>query len=324
MSKNAFITGISGQDGSYLAELLLSKGYNVYGLLRKPDSSDTSRIDHIINNIEIIQGDLSNQESIEEAVRISKPDEVYNLAAYHNVSGSWKEPVCAADINGLGVIRVLEAVKNFAPSAHICQASSSEIFGKVRETPQTEHTAFYPRNPYGFSKVLGYWACVNYRENYNMHVSNGILFNHESPRRGIDFVTRKITDSVARIKYGFSNELRLGNLDAKRDWGYAGDYVEAMWRMLQQDKPDDYIIATGRTHSVLDFVELAFSIADLDWEKYVVVDSKYTRSPEEHLLVGDPSKAKSVIGWKPKVKFEELVEMMVNADLEKWKNSTEK
>ncbi|SDF58414.1 GDPmannose 4,6-dehydratase [Methanolobus vulcani] len=321
MSKNALITGISGQDGSYLAELLLDKGYNVYGILRRLSSPNTSRIDHIINSIELIQGDITDQSSLNEAMRVSDPDEVYNLAAQSFVGTSWNQPVHTADVTGIGVVRVLEAVKHLAPSAHMYQASSSEMFGKVQETPQTENTKFYPRSPYGFSKVFGYWACVNYRESYDMHISNGILFNHESPRRGIEFVTRKITDGVARIKYGLSNELRLGNLDARRDWGFAGDYVDAMWRMVQQEKPDDYVIATGETHSVQELVEFAFSRAGLDWEKYVVVDPKFVRPAEVQLLLGDATKAKNVLGWEPKVKFKELVEMMVDADLEKLKKS---
>ncbi|ETA67440.1 GDP-mannose 4,6-dehydratase [Methanolobus tindarius DSM 2278] len=318
MTKNALITGISGQDGSYLAELLLDKGYNVYGLLRRLSSPNTSRIDHIIDSVELVQGDLSDQSSLDEAIRISEPDEVYNLAAQSFVGTSWNQPVHTADVTGIGVVRVLEAVRHFAPSARTYQASSSEMFGKVQETPQTEQTKFYPRSPYGFAKVFGYWACVNYRESYDMHISNGILFNHESPRRGIEFVTRKITDGVARIKNGLSDELRLGNLDARRDWGYAGDYVEAMWSMLQQGKPGDYVIATGETHSVQEFVELAFSRAGLDWEKYVVVDPKFVRPAEVQLLLGDPSKAKEVLGWKPKIKFKELVEMMVDADLKRF------
>jgi GDPmannose 4,6-dehydratase len=321
MTKNALVTGISGQDGSYLAELLLDKGYNVYGLLRRLSSPNTSRIDHIIDSIELVQGDLTDQSSLNEAIRISDPDEVYNLAAQSFVGTSWNQPVHTADVTGIGVVRVLEAVRHFAPSARTYQASSSEMFGKVQETPQTEQTKFYPRSPYGFAKVFGYWACVNYRESYDMHISNGILFNHESPRRGIEFVTRKITDGVARIKNGLADELRLGNLDARRDWGYAGDYVEAMWSILQQDKPDDYVIATGETHSVQEFVELAFSRAGLDWEKYVVIDPKFVRPAEVQLLLGDPSKAKKVLGWEPKIKFKELVEIMVDADLKRFENS---
>ena len=317
MAKNALITGITGQDGSYLAELLYNKGYNVYGLVRRLSTPNTSRIDHIQNNIELLQGDLTDQSSLSEAMRIAQPDEVYNLAAQSFVGTSWNQPVHTGDVTGLGVVRVLEAVRHVVPDARVYQASSSEMFGKVQETPQTEDTKFYPRSPYGVAKVYAYWTCVNYRESYGMHISNGILFNHESPRRGIEFVTRKITDSVARIYHGLESELRLGNLDAKRDWGFAGDYVDAMWRMLQQDEPGDYVIATGETHSVEEFVQEAFSIAGLDWKKYVVVDPKFVRPAEVQLLLGDPSKAKKVLGWEPKVHFKELVKMMVEADLER-------
>ena len=317
MAKNALITGITGQDGSYLAELLYNKGYNVYGLVRRLSTPNTSRIDHIINNIELLQGDITDQSSLSEAMRIAQPDEVYNLAAQSFVGTSWNQPVHTGDVTGLGMVRVLEAVRHVVPHARVYQASSSEMFGKVQETPQTENTKFYPRSPYGVAKVYAYWTCVNYRESYDMHISNGILFNHESPRRGIEFVTRKITDSVARIYHGLESELRLGNLDAKRDWGFAGDYVDAMWRMLQQDKPGDYVIATGETHSVEEFVQEAFSIAGLDWKKYVVIDPKFVRPAEVQLLLGDPSKAKRELGWEPKVHFKELVKMMVEADLER-------
>ena len=320
MSKNALITGITGQDGSYLADLLLDKGYTVYGLIRRLSTPNISRIDHILDKIELLQGDLTDQSSLNEAMRTAQPDEVYNLAAQSFVGTSWNQPVLTGDVTGLGVVRVLEAVRHMSPDAHVYQASTSEMFGKVQETPQTEQTKFYPRSPYGFAKVYGYWACVNYRESYDMHVSNGILFNHESPRRGVEFVTRKITDGVARIYHGLSSELRLGNLDAKRDWGFAGDYVDAMWRMLQQDTPDDYVIATGETHSVQEFVELAFSAVGLDWEKYVVIDPKFVRPAEVQLLLGDASKAKKVIGWEPKVRFDELVTMMVEADVERLGN----
>lgn len=317
MAKNALITGITGQDGSYLAELLYNKGYNVYGLVRRLSTPNTSRIDHIINNVELLQGDLTDQSSLSEAMRIAQPDEVYNLAAQSFVGTSWNQPVHTGDVTGLGMVRVLEAVRHVVPHARVYQASSSEMFGKVQETPQTENTKFYPRSPYGVAKVYAYWTCVNYRESYDMHISNGILFNHESPRRGIEFVTRKITDSVARIYHGLESELRLGNLDAKRDWGFAGDYVDAMWRMLQQDKPGDYVIATGETHSVEEFVQEAFSIAGLDWKKYVVIDPKFVRPAEVQLLLGDSSKAKRELGWEPKVHFKELVKMMVEADLER-------
>ena len=317
MSKNALITGITGQDGSYLADLLLDKGYTVYGLIRRLSTPNISRIDHILDKIELLQGDLTDQSSLNEAMRTAQPDEVYNLAAQSFVGTSWNQPVLTGDVTGLGVVRVLEAVRHMSPDAHVYQASTSEMFGKVQETPQTEQTKFYPRSPYGFAKVYGYWACVNYRESYDMHVSNGILFNHESPRRGVEFVTRKITDGVARIYHGLSSELRLGNLDAKRDWGFAGDYVDAMWRMLQQDTPDDYVIATGETHSVQEFVEQAFSAVGLDWKDYVVIDPKFVRPAEVQLLLGDASKAKKVLGWEPKVRFGELVKMMVEADVER-------
>lgn len=320
MTKSALITGITGQDGSYLAELLLDKGYDVYGLIRRLSTPNITRIEHIISDIELVEGDLTDQSSIDYAMRRIKPDEVYNLAAQSFVGTSWTQPVLTGDVTGLGVIRILEGVLHNAPDAQVYQASSSEMFGKVSETPQNENTSFYPRSPYGFAKVYGYWACINYRESYGMHVSNGVLFNHESPRRGIEFVTRKITDGVARIKLGMADELRLGNLDAKRDWGYAGDYVEAMWLMLQQEEPDDYVIATGETHSVREFVEQAFERVGLDWEKYVVIDPKFVRPAEVELLLGDASKAKQVIGWEPKVTFEELVSMMVEADMEKLKH----
>lgn len=317
MSKNALITGITGQDGSYLADLLLDKGYTVYGLIRRLSTPNISRIDHILDKIELLQGDLTDQSSLNEAMRTAQPDEVYNLAAQSFVGTSWNQPVHTGDVTGLGVVRVLEAVRHMAPDARVYQASSSEMFGKVQETPQTEQTKFYPRSPYGFAKVYAHWACVNYRESYDMHISNGILFNHESTRRGVEFVTRKITDGVARIYHGLLSELRLGTLDAKRDWGFAGDYVDAMWRMLQQDTPDDYVIATGETHSVQEFVELAFSAVGLDWEEYVVIDPKFVRPAEVQLLLGDASKAKRVLGWEPKVRFDELVKMMVEGDVER-------
>lgn len=315
MTKTALVTGITGQDGSYLAELLLDKGYDVYGLVRRLSTPNISRIEHIVSDIELVEGDLTDQSSIDYTMRRVKPDEVYNLAAQSFVGTSWTQPVLTGDVTGLGVIRVLESVRHNCPDSRVYQASSSEMFGKVAETPQKENTPFYPRSPYGFAKVYGYWACINYRESYGMHVSNGILFNHESPRRGIEFVTRKITDAVARIKLGMADELRLGNLDAKRDWGYAGDYVEAMWLMLQQEKPDDYVIATGETHSVKEFVEQAFNNVGLDWEKYVVIDPKFVRPAEVELLLGNASKAKRVLGWEPKVTFEELVSMMVETDV---------
>jgi len=317
ISKSALITGITGQDGSYLAELLLDKGYDVYGLIRRLSTPNISRIEHILDKIELVEGDLTDQSSLDNAMRTAQPDEVYNLAAQSFVATSWNQPVLTGDVSGLGVVRILESVRHQCPDAHVYQASTSEMFGKVQEVPQSETTRFYPRSPYGFAKMYGYWACVNYRESYGMHVSNGILFNHESPRRGIEFVTRKITDSVARIHYGLASELRLGNLDAKRDWGFAGDYVEAMRLMLQQDEPDDFVISTGETHSVREFVELAFSEVGLDWEKFVVVDPKFVRPAEIELLLGDPSKARRVLGWEPKVRFEELVKMMVKADVDR-------
>jgi GDPmannose 4,6-dehydratase len=317
--KSALITGITGQDGSYLAELLLEKGYDVYGLIRRLSTPNISRIEHILSDVELVEGDLTDQSSITDAVHRLQPDEVYNLAAQSFVGTSWNQPVLTGDVTGLGVVRVLEGVRHSCPDAHVYQASSSEMFGKVHETPQNENTRFYPRSPYGFAKVYGYWACVNYRESYGMHVSNGILFNHESPRRGIEFVTRKISDGAVRIKLGLTDELRLGNLDAKRDWGHAADYVEAMWLMLQQEEPDDYVIATGETHSVQEFVELAFDAVGLDWEKYVVVDPKFVRPAEVELLQGDASKARRVLGWEPKVTFKELVTTMVDADMERLK-----
>ena len=316
-SKSVLITGITGQDGSYLAELLLDKGYDVYGLIRRLSTPNISRIEHILDKIELVEGDLTDQSSLDNAMRTAQPDEVYNLAAQSFVATSWNQPVLTGDVSGVGVVRILEGVRHQCPDAHVYQASTSEMFGKVQEVPQSENTRFYPRSPYGFAKMYGYWACVNYRESYGMHVSNGILFNHESPRRGIEFVTRKITDSVARIHYGLASELRLGNLDAKRDWGFAGDYVEAMRLMLQQDEPDDFVISTGETHSVREFVELAFSVVGLDWEKYVVVDPKFVRPAEVELLLGDPSKARRILGWEPKVRFEELVKMMVRADVDR-------
>jgi GDPmannose 4,6-dehydratase len=317
MTKSALITGITGQDGSYLAELLLDKGYDVYGLIRRLSTPNISRIEQIMSDVELVEGDLTDQSSINDAIHRIQPDEVYNLAAQSFVGTSWNQPVLTGDVTGLGVVRVLEGVRHSCPDTHVYQASSSEMFGKVHETPQSENTRFYPRSPYGFAKVYGYWACVNYRESYGMHVSNGILFNHESPRRGIEFVTKKITDGAARIKLGLADELRLGNLDAKRDWGHAADYVEAMWLMLQQEEPDDFVIATGETHSVQEFVEHAFDALGLDWEKYVVVDPKFVRPAEVELLQGDASKAKRVLGWKPNVMFKELVTGMVKADMER-------
>jgi GDPmannose 4,6-dehydratase len=315
--KCALITGITGQDGSYLAELLLEKGYEVYGLVRRLSTPNISRIDHILDKINLVEGDLTDQSSLNSAMKEVQPDEVYNLAAQSFVGISWNQPVLTGDVTGMGAVRLLESVRHFCKNARVYQASSSEMFGKVQEMPQTENSKFYPRSPYGCAKVYAYWMCINYRESYNMHISNGILFNHESSRRGLEFVTRKITDGVARIYHDLSKELRLGNLDAKRDWGYAGDYVKAMWLMLQQEIPDDYVIATGESHSVKEFVELAFKEVGLNWEDYVKVDPKLFRPAEVEYLVGDYSKAKRIFGWEPSIKFEELVKMMVKADVER-------
>ncbi len=315
MSRKALITGITGQDGSYLSELLLGKGYEVYGMVRRASLDRFDRIDHIKERIHLVQGDLTDQSSLDEAIKEIGPDEVYNLAAQSFVPTSWNQPTLTGEVTGMGTTRLLEAVRKIKPDARFYQASSSEMFGKVREVPQTELTPFHPRSPYGVAKVYGHFITVNYRESYNLFACSGILFNHESPRRGLEFVTRKITHGVARIKSGLSSELRLGNLDAKRDWGFAGDYVEAMWLMLQQGEPDDYVVATGETHSVREFVEIAFGAAGLDWKKYVVMDPKFLRPAEVELLVGDPAKAMKKLGWKPRVSFEELVKMMVEADL---------
>lgn len=313
--KRALITGITGQDGSYLAELLLEKGYKVYGLSRRSSTPITSRIDHILEQVEILSADLLDQSSLMAAVETAKPDEVYNLAAQSFVQTSWHQPVLTSEFTATGVTRVLESVRLVAPKARFYQASSSEMFGKVQAVPQSEATPFYPRSPYGVAKLYGHWITVNYRESYNMHASSGILFNHESPRRGIEFVTRKISYAVAQIKAGLATELRLGNLDAKRDWGFAGDYVEAMWLMLQQDKPDDYVISTNETHTVKEFLEIAFARADLDWQKYVKIDERFMRPAEVDLLIGDFTKAKKKLNWEPKVSFKELVHMMVDSDL---------
>lgn len=316
--KHALITGITGQDGSYLAELLLEKKYDVYGLVRRLSTPNISRIDHILDRINLVEGDLTDQSSLNSAMKEVQPNEVYNLAAQSFVGTSWNQPVLTGDVTGMGAVRLLEAVRHFCKDARVYQASSSEMFGKVSEMPpQNENTKFYPRSPYGCAKVYAYWMCVNYRESYNMHISNGILFNHESPRRGLEFVTRKITDGAARIYHGQSKELRLGNLEARRDWGYAGDYVKAMWMMLLKDGPDDYVIATGEAHSVKEFAELAFNEVGLNWKDYVKVDPKLFRPAEVDLLVGDYSKAKQVLGWEPAVTFEELVRMMVKTDVER-------
>lgn len=319
MNKKALITGITGQDGSYLAELLLSKGYKVYGLRRRTSVPILENIEHIKNEIEFIEGDLLDQGSLINAVKKSNPDEVYNLAAQSFVATSWDQPVLTGQATGIGVTNMLEAVRIVKPEARFYQASSSEMFGKVVETPQKETTPFYPRSPYGVAKVYGHWITVNYRESYNMFACSGILFNHESPRRGVEFVTRKVTDAVARIKLGLQSELRMGNLDAKRDWGFAGDYVKAMWLMLQQDQPDDYVISTGETHTVEELVEIAFSHVGLNWRDYVVIDQKFVRPAEVDLLLGDCTKAKEKLGWELEVGFKELVTMMVDSDLNRLK-----
>ncbi|MBX7138600.1 MAG: GDP-mannose 4,6-dehydratase [Oligoflexia bacterium] len=322
-NKVALITGITGQDGSYLAEFLLTKGYKVYGMVRRASVEKFERIEHLIdsNQIELIQGDLLDQYSLTAVLQQARPNEVYNLAAQSFVPTSWAQPVLTSEFTAVGVTRLLEAIRFVDPSIRFYQASSSEMFGKVRETPQTEMTPFYPRSPYGVSKVYGHYIVVNYRESYNLFAVSGILFNHESPRRGLEFVTRKVTDGVARIKLGLASDLKLGNLDAKRDWGFAGDYVQAMWLMLQQSKPEDYVIATGKTHSVRDLVNVAFSHVDLDWNKFVKTDKAFLRPAEVDLLVGDSNKAHKELKWEPKVSFEEMIRMMVDADLERLKHA---
>ncbi len=315
--KTALITGITGQDGSYLAEWLLANGYEVHGIVRRSSTESFERIAHLEGRIQLHQADLLDQLSLIEVIKAVRPREVYNLAAMSFVPTSWKQPVLTGDFTAIGVTRMLEAVRLLDPKGiRFYQASSSEMFGKVQQVPQNELTPFYPRSPYGVAKVYGHWITVNYRESYGLFACSGILFNHESPRRGREFVTRKVTDAVARIKLGLQGELRLGNLDAKRDWGFAGDYVRAMWLMLQQDQPDDYVIATGETHAVRELVETAFACADLDWRKYVVQDPALIRPAEVDLLVGDARKARRVLGWKPEVSFTELVRMMVEADIE--------
>jgi GDPmannose 4,6-dehydratase len=314
----ALITGITGQDGSYLAELLLSKGYDVVGVVRRSSTTPYERIAHLVDRVELVSADLLDQTSLTDAVSACRPDEIYNLAAQSFVQTSWSQPVLTGEFTALGVTRMLEAMKKAAPRARFYQASSSEMFGKVVESPQRETTPFYPRSPYGVAKVYGHWITVNYRESFGMYAVSGILFNHESPRRGLEFVTRKVTDAVARIKLGLQTELRLGNLDARRDWGYAGDYVEAMWLMLQQDEPDDYVVGTGHTCSVRDLCKTAFAVVDLDYRDYVVQDPRFFRPAEVDLLVADPSKAQEKLGWRPKVTFSELVAMMVEADLERY------
>lgn len=315
--KRALITGITGQDGSYLAELLLSKGYEVHGMVRRSSNEKFERISHFKDKVVLHQADLLDQLSIIDLVKETKPDEIYNLAAQSFVPTSWNQPVLTGEFTALGVTRMLEALKLVDPKIRFYQASSSEMFGKVQETPQTERTSFYPRSPYGVAKLYGHWITVNYRESFNIFACSGILFNHESPRRSHEFVTRKITSTAVAIKLGLAKELRLGNLEAERDWGFAGDYVHAMWLMLQQDKPDDYVVATGEKHTVREFCEIAFSRLDLDWKKYVVVDEKFFRPAEVHTLLGDASKARKILGWKPEVSFQGLVTMMVDDDVRK-------
>ncbi|MBI4051670.1 MAG: GDP-mannose 4,6-dehydratase [Elusimicrobia bacterium] len=315
MSKIALITGITGQDGSYMTEFLLEKGYRVYGLIRRSSHEPTDRIQHLLSKIEILDGDLTDQSSLGAAVQTVNPDEIYNFAAQSFVPTSWNQPVLTADVTGLGVVRLLEAIHKYKSDAKLYQASSSEMFGKVKETPQKETTPFYPRSPYGVAKVYAHYITVNYRESYNLFACSGIAFNHESPRRGLEFVSRKVTHTAAKIKLGHTKELPLGNLEAKRDWGFAGDYVEAMWLMLQQDKPEDFIIATGQAHTVKELVQIAFDEVGLPWEKYVRVDKKLFRPAEVDHLIGDAAKAKQNLGWQPKLSFEEMIRLMVHEDI---------
>ena len=315
--KRALITGITGQDGSYLADLLLEKGYDVFGMVRRSSTESFERIAHLHGRVELLQADLLDQASLQAALTVAAPDEVYNLAAQSFVPTSWSQPVLTAEFTAVGVTRMLEAVRQIDPTMRFYQASSSEMFGKVLEVPQSEDTPFYPRSPYGVAKAYGHFITVNYRESYELFAVSGILFNHESPRRGLEFVTRKISDGVARIKLGLATELRLGNLDAQRDWGYAGDYVRAMWLMLQQETPDDYVIATGETHTIRHACEVAFAHAGLDWAEHVVVDPTFFRPAEVDLLIGDPSKAQRSLGWRPETDFETLMQMMVDADVDR-------
>ncbi len=316
--RRALITGITGQDGSYLAELLLQKGYEVFGMVRRSSTETLSRIQHLLGQISLLSGDLLDQSSLRAIVRAVQPDEVYNLAAQSFVPASWEQPITTAQFTGLGAARLLEAIRQECPHARFYQASSSEMFGKATEVPQNERTPFYPRSPYGVAKTYAHWVTVNYRESRQIFACSGILFNHESPRRGKEFVSRKVTDGVARIAHGLAKELPLGNLRARRDWGFAADYVEAMWLMLQHDSPDDYVIATGETHSVRELAEIAFSAAGLDWREHVVLDPKFLRPAEVELLQGDSTKARAELGWKPTVGFLDLIEMMVKADLERY------
>ena len=319
MTKRALITGITGQDGSYLAELLLEKGYEVFGLVRRTTTVSYERIEHIQDKLNLVSADLTDLTSLIYCLRETQPDEVYNLAAQSFVPASWAQPVLTGDVTALGVTRMLDAIRAVKPDIRFYQASSSEMFGKVQETPQTEKTPFYPRSPYGVAKVYGHWITVNYRESYNLHLTSGILFNHESPRRGYEFSTRKVARHAAMISLKLTNELRIGNLDAQRDWGFAGDYVKAMWMMLQQDQPDDYVIATGRTHTVEYLCETAFNCVDLNWRDYTVQDERFMRPAEVDLLIGNSAKAKAKLGWEPTVSFEQLIEMMVKADYDSLK-----
>jgi GDPmannose 4,6-dehydratase len=328
--KKALITGITGQDGSYLAELLLKKGYEVFGVIRRSSSFNTGRIDHIYQDphtpdvkLKLVYGDLNDASSLNRIIREVQPDEIYNLGAQSHVRVSFDVPEYTGEVTGMGTLRILDAIRETGVKTKFYQASSSELYGRVQEVPQRETTPFYPRSPYACAKLYAYWMTVNYREAYNLYACNGILFNHESPRRGETFVTRKITKAIAAIQYGLQDKLYLGNLDSKRDWGFAGDYVEAMWLMLQQDKPDDYVIATGETYSVRQFLEEAFGCAGLDWQKYVEIDKRYFRPTEVDLLIGDAAKAKKVLGWEPKVKFKELVKMMVDSDMAEVKKMVE-
>jgi GDPmannose 4,6-dehydratase len=312
----ALITGITGQDGSYLAELLLEKGYDVFGLVRRSSVKKYDRIEALMDDIEVVEGDLTDQTSLDHIVQSVQPDEVYNMAAQSFVPVSWNQPVLTGDVTALGVIRILEAIRKHRPQAKFLQASSSEMFGKVRETPQTERTAFYPRSPYGVAKVFGHYITVNYRESHGIFACSAVGFNHESPRRGLEFVTRKVTHQVAKIKCGLATKLLMGNLDAKRDWGFAGDYARGMWMMLQQTEPEDFVLATGKTHSIRELLELAFGTVGLNWQKHVEVDPKFLRPAEVDCLCGDAAKAREKLGWNPEVSFEELIKMMVEADLE--------
>ena len=314
--KRAVITGITGQDGSYLAEFLLEKDYEVFGLIRRSSTVNFERISHLQDKLELISGDLLDQKSLVTALQTAKPHEVYNLGAQSFVPASWEQPMLTGEITGLGVTRMLEAIRTTDEEIRFYQASTSELFGKAQETPQSETTPFYPRSPYGVSKLYAHWITINYRESFDMFACAGILFNHESPRRGLEFVTRKITHAVARIKHGIDEELRLGNLDARRDWGFAGDFVQAMWLMLQQEKPDDFVIATGETRTIREFCQVAFDRAGLDWENYVVIDERFFRPAEVNILLGDAAKASETLGWKPETSFEKMVQLMVDHDLE--------